>query len=239
MLTKVDRGARARRHPSGPPDLDPSRHYARWFAQLFSQTSDAVFVVGREFVVLWWGPRAEQLLGIPAEQTIGRRCYEVVAGRHEGGRAECGPRCWVMQATRRGRPVPAFCLQLGPRGADLRPYTVGFMSDDGGVVLVHVLRPRELGRPSALARSPACAGAESESDPLAQLTRREREVLRSLLRGETSREVAARLSISYATARNHVQNVLMKLGVHSRLHAAILALHAGVEAQQLDPPESG
>jgi two-component system nitrate/nitrite response regulator NarL len=59
---------------------------------------------------------------------------------------------------------------------------------------------------------------------LSQLTRRERQVLAMLARcGDTNR-IARDLVISPETARTHIQNVLGKLGVHSRLEAAAFVL---------------
>jgi two-component system, NarL family, nitrate/nitrite response regulator NarL len=57
------------------------------------------------------------------------------------------------------------------------------------------------------------------------LTARECEVLAGLVRGESTKTLARRLSVSPATARTHVQNVLAKLGVHSRLQAVALVEH--------------
>jgi DNA-binding NarL/FixJ family response regulator len=57
---------------------------------------------------------------------------------------------------------------------------------------------------------------------ISQLTRREREVLALVCRGADSRSIAEELVISPETARTHIQNVLSKLGVHSRLEAAAL-----------------
>jgi two-component system, NarL family, nitrate/nitrite response regulator NarL len=57
------------------------------------------------------------------------------------------------------------------------------------------------------------------------LTRRERQVLDCLMRGRATAEVARDLTISYATARTHIQHVLDKLGAHSRLEA--VAMNAG------------
>jgi DNA-binding NarL/FixJ family response regulator len=56
-----------------------------------------------------------------------------------------------------------------------------------------------------------------------KLTRREREVLAILAEGGDNDAIAQALVISPQTARTHVQNVLGKLGVHSRLEAAALA----------------
>lgn len=54
----------------------------------------------------------------------------------------------------------------------------------------------------------------------ARLTRREREVLSILADGGNNDAIAQALVISPQTARTHIQNVLSKLGVHSRLEAA-------------------
>jgi DNA-binding NarL/FixJ family response regulator len=63
---------------------------------------------------------------------------------------------------------------------------------------------------------------------LANLTRREREVLALLAQGADNERIAQRLVISPETARTHVQNVLGKLQVHSRLEAAAFVRQNGL-----------
>jgi len=60
--------------------------------------------------------------------------------------------------------------------------------------------------------------AQSES-----LTPRENEVLRMMAEGASSRDIAAKLGISYATVRTHIRSLGSKLGVHSKLQAIIKA----------------
>jgi DNA-binding NarL/FixJ family response regulator len=60
------------------------------------------------------------------------------------------------------------------------------------------------------------------------LTARELEVLDLLADGTPNQELAARMGISRNTVRNHVQNLLTKLGVHSRLEAVALATREGL-----------
>ena len=69
---------------------------------------------------------------------------------------------------------------------------------------------------------------------LSRLTRREREVLRLLVRGADNDGIAQNLVISPHTARTHVQNVLGKLGVHSRLEAAALVTGSGLLDELLE-----
>ncbi len=56
------------------------------------------------------------------------------------------------------------------------------------------------------------------------LTGREVEVLQFIARGLTSREIGERLYISENTVKNHVRNILDKLGLHSRGEAVMYAL---------------
>lgn len=61
----------------------------------------------------------------------------------------------------------------------------------------------------------------------ADLTGRERDVLRLLARGESTADVATELGIGAATVRTHVQNLMVKFGVHSRLELVASAMRAG------------
>ena len=63
---------------------------------------------------------------------------------------------------------------------------------------------------------------------LGMLTPREVEVLVRVAEGEGTRLIAAGMGIAPSTARTHVQRVLMKLGVGSRLEAAALAARTGL-----------
>lgn len=74
----------------------------------------------------------------------------------------------------------------------------------------------------------AVAGPPSRETDVRRLARfltpREREVLARLVRGQSARLMADEMHVSYSTVRTHVQNVLSKLGVHSRLEAAAFAV---------------
>jgi DNA-binding NarL/FixJ family response regulator len=72
---------------------------------------------------------------------------------------------------------------------------------------------------------------------MAFLTVREREVLGRLMRGQSTRQIAESMGVAYSTARTHVQSVLDKLGVHSRLEAAALAARYQVRLPELKPAD--
>lgn len=69
--------------------------------------------------------------------------------------------------------------------------------------------------------------AEGEGKAMVRLTRRELEILQMLARGLSNEAISRQLYISPTTTRNHIQNILGKLGVHSKLEAVAYAVRAG------------
>lgn len=74
---------------------------------------------------------------------------------------------------------------------------------------------------------------------VSRLTPREREVLTLLAEGGDNESIAGSLVISPQTARTHIQNLLMKLGVHSRLEAAALAIQLGLVGEMAGSEPTG
>jgi DNA-binding NarL/FixJ family response regulator len=60
------------------------------------------------------------------------------------------------------------------------------------------------------------------------LTARETEVLEQIVAGHSNKAIAARLNISEATVKSHINNILSKLGVSDRTQAATTALQRGL-----------
>lgn len=101
--------------------------------------------------------------------------------------------------------------------------------------LVHVLRSDGECKPERATRTKSTPASTKQKHAL--LTARETEVLAGLIQGESTKALAARLKISQATARTHVQNVLAKLGVHSRLQAvAVVIEHSLLSLFDLEDP---
>jgi transcriptional regulator EpsA len=68
---------------------------------------------------------------------------------------------------------------------------------------------------------------ENQRSMVKPITRREIEVLQWLYTGKTNWEIALILGISHTTVKNHVQNIIRKLGVENRRQAGIKALRLG------------
>ena len=72
---------------------------------------------------------------------------------------------------------------------------------------------------------PVAAPAASRLDVLSQ---RELEILRGIARGQGNKEIARALGIAQTTVKIHVQHILRKLDVSSRVHAAVIASEHGL-----------
>jgi two-component system, NarL family, nitrate/nitrite response regulator NarL len=73
------------------------------------------------------------------------------------------------------------------------------------------------------------ARSSSADSPLARLSPRERQVLALLRRGWDNARIGRDLFISQHTVRTHIQNILEKLGMHSKLEAATFAMQQSME----------
>ncbi|HEX2029002.1 MAG TPA: LuxR C-terminal-related transcriptional regulator [Nitriliruptorales bacterium] len=113
-------------------------------------------------------------------------------------------------------------------GAD----AVASQADD----LTRILQLLE-GRPG-MRRTPAVTHRAATAGPLrgpsrrgptmlsaGSLTEREREILALLVDGQNTAAIARRLGIAYSTARTHIQNLLIKLGAHSKVEAVAVSHH--------------
>lgn len=76
-------------------------------------------------------------------------------------------------------------------------------------------------------RTKPTRNATADLRRLSSLSRREREVLALTTEGLSQKQVAAQMGISIKTVGAHMQNLLAKLGVHSRMEAVALAARVG------------
>lgn len=188
---------------------------------IVASTAEAAFATDGEGRVAAWNSAAERLLGHRAAAVHGLRCHEVLQGTDVFGNAYCCDGCPLTRMARRHRALRPFVLDLATAAGDRVRAEVRVLvieEPPAGFFLLHLLEPAAGELPAPPRPAPDAPG----------LTDREAEVLRLLAGGASTRTIAERLFISATTVRNHVQGILSKLGVHSRLAAVAEARRRGI-----------
>jgi DNA-binding NarL/FixJ family response regulator len=134
-------------------------------------------------------------------------------------------------------------LRSGARGYLLKDVTLEQLLDAvrtvhaGGTLVQPMVTDRLIRAVAQLPSGPA----EDGSGVPQPLTERELEILRLLAGGFANREIADALHLAAGTVKNHVSNVLWKLGVRDRTQAVMRALHLGLlgEAGAEEDPQQG
>lgn len=117
-----------------------------------------------------------------------------------------GARGYIVKTSAMGNLIEAV-REVLEGGAVVSPFMGGKLFD----TVAHLLRHRD----TNATRKPS-------------LTGREIEVLRHISQGMTSREIGEKLFISENTVKNHVRNILDKLGLRSRNEAVVYAIREGL-----------
>ena len=190
--------------------------------------SEAMFITDEHQRVRAWSEGARRVLGYEASEVVGLYCYEVVTGRRPDGHPVCGRDCPVTRNARRGRGTASYDVTARARDGSARYVNNSILvleGDRGSFRVVHVVRESR-DRPPV--RSSVIADPCLEVPAAEQLTRRELQVLRLFTRGSTLEQVAAELSISAFTARNHATSIQHKLGVRNRLQMVLEGMRRGL-----------
>ena len=193
-----------------------------------ARSGEAVFAIdGADRIILWNKP-CEALLGLPARRVLGKPCYEVMCGRDANDNLYCHRNCAVAHQARQVKDDPVNRFSLTVRTDDGKPKTVSSSLfaipsyHPALTTVVHVLRAETDAPPTLAEPEPLTPMKDGEGEAVA-LTPREKEILRCLAQGMSTVAVAMKLSIAAVTVRNHVQKILQKLDVHSKLEAVVLA----------------
>lgn len=216
----------------------------REIKSLVESTADPAFSVNGMHNIEAWNEAAEALFGIKAEVAIGKSCSSVINGYDECGKF-CSEECCVLEAAVKNKKVRNFDLQVDT--GDKKTWCnvsilIADVDESVGPSSVHVLRPIDVSkRLEVLVRDFVVNETGVTSEQAEQLTRktktparetslsaRELEILGLLAKGQSSKKMAEKLSISPTTVNNHVQHVLKKLNAHSRLEAVRRAERAGL-----------
>lgn len=192
-----------------------------------ARAGDGALVADPDGRVVLWNQAAERLLGWTATEALGRTCCDLLDGRPPDDRGACGTGCPVIMAGSRAEAVESFDVRARAKSGEaisLNVSTLTMAADEDGPLRIHLFRILGERRAPVTGHAPAVQSAPTdEANSSGPLTRREREVLRLLATGANTKVAAQQLGVSPATVRNHVQNLLGKLGVHSRLQAVAYA----------------
>lgn len=165
--------------------------------------------------IVSWNAPCERLVGVPSEDARGKTCPEVFSLTGEDLERPFVP-------ARPGVPMDPFEIHArtptGMRRLAMIPVPLD-PEAEAGVAWTYVIYPL----PPSMSDDERRASRQELG-----LTQRELEVVELLAQGKSTEDIAADLSIARTTARNHIQSILQKLNVHSRLEAVAHLRRHGV-----------
>ena len=218
-------------------------------------TGDGVFIVDADRHIVRWNKAAERILKYSENEVLNRDCFRVISGRSLPNKSFCSRKCKVHGSIFKGETAKNFDLltQTGDGKPLWLNVTVLSPCDTSEPFIAHIVRDvtREKNASLALERflddlapSHRITGkkvSEKPADrflpvsghgvldkPPVALSAREIEVLTLLAEGLSTKNLAQKLKISHFTARNHIQNILVKLGLHSKAQAVSYAFKKGI-----------
>lgn len=206
-------------------------------------TADGAFIIDEDLEIVYWNQAAQEIVGFNQSEITGQLCYQVLQGQDEHRRLICRLHCRVARTAFRSETVANYDVHVHTASGDMRWLNMSIFTyteiknNEENRFVVHLFRDidqkkqdeRFLQRVLEVAKRyhdiPPESQANTEtSPPIEVLTPREREVLAVLAKGHGTQDIAQLLSISPSTVRNHIQHILQKLQVHTRLEAVTYAI---------------
>ncbi len=215
---------------------------------LFSVLATApcgAYAVSIDQTIVFWNRAAERILGHSAEEVLGRRCYQVVAGTTASGLTpECLGGCPSIRYLRAGLvPAPVrlrvLCSSGERKWVTVTPMVIASVQGNAPLI-VHLFDDSAeyvdaasesvrdalaSGGANIISDSPDAAEVPAEAPAL---SRRELEVLRLVARGWETSRIATELGISRHTVRNHIRNLRQRLNASTKLDAVMKGLRLGI-----------
>ena len=211
-----------------------------------AKAGDGAFATDEDQRIIFWNQAATQITGYPYEQVSGLPCYEVLEGLDDQGRLFCFEHCRIAKAALRDKAIKDYDIAISNISGEVRWINLSTLTfptnGDESKVLLHLFRDVTRRKQSEQlisqmlkaakdlqnGDSPRASAPVTNGQPVADLTKRELEVLSLLAQGFSTDDIARSLSISPSTTRNHIRNILQKLQVHSRLEAVVRAYQSGL-----------
>ncbi|MGZ6987656.1 MAG: LuxR C-terminal-related transcriptional regulator [Thermoanaerobaculia bacterium] len=206
--------------------------------ELIAESKAPAYGMDRHDRIVFWNEGAEKALGWSSEDVLGKMCYDVLAGRDVFGNLYCMRDCPVVASAVAGDDVRPYLLDVKRKGStsSIKLIVRAVPLPAAGpsfAVLMHFLETEGATLDNVVAslrsavREPAGLPPNDPPISVSPLSGREREIVMLLSNGYAALNIAAKLNLSHATVRNHIQNVLRKLEVHSQVEAVALAFRRG------------
>ena len=218
-------------------------------------TGDGVYIVDANKRIVRWNKGAERILKYPEIDVLSHDCYRVISGRTSPDKQFCSQNCKIHAGILRGAPQKNFDLLtqtnegeplwlnvsiVSPANSE-EPFVAHIFRDitrekKAGLAIdqfltdlgSHGLAPQETSADKPMIKHSASARNPMPDRPPVTLSGREIEVLTLLAEGLSTQSLAQKLNISHFTARNHIQNILVKLDLHSKAQAVSYAFKKGI-----------
>jgi PAS domain S-box-containing protein len=228
--------------------------HEREYFDTICNTGDGVFIVDANKHIIRWNKGAEKILGYSEPEVLNHDCFQVILGTSVVDKTVCSPNCRIHSSALKGTPHKNFDLPV--RASSGEPLWINMSlispSESGEPFVAHIIRDVTRLKRRALALEQFLASLESsQMDPqeisaenptgrlsasrhpaqeklATALSSREIEVLMLLAEGLSTKNLAEKLGISHFTARNHIQNILVKLDLHSKAQAVSYAFKRGI-----------
>ena len=199
----------------------------------FDRSGDGVYAVDHDQRIVFWNAQAQRLLGHSASEVMGKHCYDVIAGGDHLGHPFCGSDCPVIECARKGRAPENYDVNTRTAAGKKRWINISIVVLKGrsarSTIAVHLFRDITARRRSELEIRRSSQEVPDDEDRAradrvaSRLTRREAEVLEMLASGLDNATMAKAMGVSPTTVRNHIEHLLARLGVHSKLEAVVYA----------------
>ncbi len=209
--------------------------------EFLENTADAAFTVDERGLICFWNHAAERLFGHTAAETLGRLCAPLLRGRDGVGTPICTEQCAILDCARHDRKVADYDMETVDRYGKRVWVNVSILSfhdrRTGRRLVVHLAR--DIGEKKNrealaqklmdLARLIAALPDDFERPaPVLPLSEQECRILRLLVQGKSSEDIALQLHITPHTLRNHLHHVNTKLHTRNRLEAVAQAMRHGL-----------
>ncbi len=217
-------------------------------------TGDGVYIVDANKHIVRWNKAAERILKHAETDVLNHDCFRVISGRVSADRPLCGQNCKIHANVMKGFPQKNFDLLTQANDGEPLWLNVSVISPLAAdeMFVAHIIRDVTREKRTGVALNQFLTDLESSGGtfreisterpnpslgpahdvatdrPAVTLSTREIEVLTLLAEGLSTKSLAQKLSISHFTARNHIQNILVKLDLHSKAQAVSYAFKKGI-----------